>query len=80
MINQNTLCCGYIGTVHFQIFCFLFYQERECRFFVVKFVLLSAKNKELETDKIQVMSGYPTLLKLKNNVVTNYEGPRDKYY
>lgn len=39
---------------------------------------LSEKNKELGTDKIKVMSGYPTLLKLKNNVVTSYEGPRDK--
>jgi thiol-disulfide isomerase/thioredoxin len=39
---------------------------------------LSALNKELGTDKIKVMSGYPTLLKLKNKVVTNYEGPRDK--
>ena len=39
---------------------------------------LHLKNKELKTDKIKVMAGYPTLLKMKNDLVTNYEGPRDK--
>jgi thiol-disulfide isomerase/thioredoxin len=39
---------------------------------------LIEKNAELNTDQIKVMTGYPTLLKLKNNVVSNYEGARDK--
>jgi thiol-disulfide isomerase/thioredoxin len=39
---------------------------------------LSLKNKELGTNMLKIMSGYPTLLKMKNNVVTNYEGGRDK--